>query len=254
MRVPSRRPADTVDAALRIPAQTLMGKRTFDRALDHYHTKWSLRNATTADWIACMEEVSGLELKPMARGWLKRPGHPRVTYTTAYSPAARTYTVQVTQAGFPDDASGAWSVSPAVCAAACALAGRVPYAMARVTRMSPLSCPAGADVTGPWEFPIEYSLVKDGKRTHHGVHRMVKAEDTITIADVADAPDFPRCGSAVACSPGCGCLCLLDTVRSSAVPCLYAVSLVTGRSLAPRRTQTLPTPSGSRRPCPTQTA
>ncbi len=66
----------------------MMGVASFDRGLHRYHTKFAYSNATTLDWIECMEEESGLPLQYMARGWLKRSGHPHVTYSTHYDASA----------------------------------------------------------------------------------------------------------------------------------------------------------------------
>ena len=131
--------------------ETTLTPPVFVRGLDHYHTKYAYSNATTEDWVACMEEVSGLDLQRMLTGWLKRSGHPTVTFTTEYDADARTYSATVTQTGFEKG-------------------------------------PAGNN--GPWDFPIAYGVVVNGASTHEGVWRMTEAAQTFTVTDVATKPDF----------------------------------------------------------------
>jgi aminopeptidase N len=52
--------------------ETLMGKETFARALDSYHTKFSHSNATGEDWLRTMEEFSGMDFSEMSKNWLKQ--------------------------------------------------------------------------------------------------------------------------------------------------------------------------------------
>ncbi|MFQ5621232.1 MAG: DUF3458 domain-containing protein [Candidatus Nanoarchaeia archaeon] len=58
--------------------ETLMGKENFAKALDNYHTKFKHSNAKWQEWIKCMEEVSKMNFKNMAKVWLKRTGWPTV--------------------------------------------------------------------------------------------------------------------------------------------------------------------------------
>lgn len=131
--------------------QLLLGEDKFHKALDKYHTDYSFGNATTTDWINCMQEFSERSLQNLAKTWLKRPGHPEVTYSTEYNAAAKEYVVRMTQTGFEDKP---------------------------------------ADNNGPWEIPVDWSLVKDGKIFKDGVFLFTKKEETLTIADVDVEPDF----------------------------------------------------------------
>ncbi|MDD1654663.1 MAG: M1 family metallopeptidase, partial [Methanomicrobiales archaeon] len=69
---------------------TLMGREAFARGLDLYHTRFRHGNASRADWIACMEEVSGRSFAGMAQVWLKQTGFPVVTVNPAYDAPTRT--------------------------------------------------------------------------------------------------------------------------------------------------------------------
>ena len=83
--------------------QLLLGNAAFDRALHRYHSKFAYSNAKTLDWIACMEEESGLALQDMAKGWLKRSGHPHVDYSCHYDAATATYRVDLKQKGWKEE-------------------------------------------------------------------------------------------------------------------------------------------------------
>ncbi|KAG4241863.1 hypothetical protein PC116_g10203 [Phytophthora cactorum] len=131
--------------------ELLLGDAAFHKALDKYHTKYAFGNATSMEWIKCMEESSGLNLQNLAKTWLNRPGHPEVTYSTEYKPASKEYVVEISQTGFEDKP---------------------------------------AENNGPWEIPIDWSLVKDGKSLKNGVF-LVKTKDAkLIIPDVAEEPDF----------------------------------------------------------------
>jgi aminopeptidase N len=69
---------------------TLMGSEAFARGLDLYHTRFRHGNASRADWIASMEEVSGQSFAGMAQVWLKETGFPVVAVTPAYDAPSRT--------------------------------------------------------------------------------------------------------------------------------------------------------------------
>lgn len=84
--------------------ETLMGREKFVQALALYHARFTHGNANTDDWLAVMEEVSGLHLKEMAQGWLYRTGFPRVSVKSVY--ASGKLTLTVLQKGF--DAQGPW--------------------------------------------------------------------------------------------------------------------------------------------------
>ena len=85
---------------------TLMGREAFARGLDLYHTRFRHGNATRADWIACMEEVSGQSFTGMAQVWLKATGFPVVTVTPAYDAPART--LRLTLRATPSPSGQVW--------------------------------------------------------------------------------------------------------------------------------------------------
>lgn len=84
--------------------ETLMGREKFVKGLDVYHRRFKHKNATTEDLLAAMEEVSGLQFKKMAEGWLTRTGFPRVFVSTSYEEGKVTMIIE--QKGF--DAKGPW--------------------------------------------------------------------------------------------------------------------------------------------------
>jgi aminopeptidase N len=59
--------------------QTLMGKETFVKGLHLYHSRYKHSNATRAQWVAAMEEASGLSFQKMAQQWLKKTNYPHVS-------------------------------------------------------------------------------------------------------------------------------------------------------------------------------
>ncbi|POM71177.1 Metalloprotease family M01, partial [Phytophthora palmivora] len=131
--------------------QLLMGEDAFHKALDMYHTKFAFANATSMDWIKCMEEFSGLNLQNLAKTWLSRPGYPEVTYSTEYKATSNEYVVEISQTGFEDKP---------------------------------------AENNGPWEIPIDWSLVKCGKSLKNGVFLMKTKDAKLVIPDVSEEPDF----------------------------------------------------------------
>ncbi len=84
--------------------EMLMGKEKFVQALALYHKRFKHGNANTNDWLAAMEEVSGMQFQEMARGWLYRTGFPRLFVTSSYASGKLTLTVE--QKGF--DEKGPW--------------------------------------------------------------------------------------------------------------------------------------------------
>ncbi|MBI2548079.1 M1 family metallopeptidase [Candidatus Woesearchaeota archaeon] len=77
--------------------QTLMGKEKFVKALALYHQRYAHANATRAQWLACMEEISGTNFQQMAKQWLKQTGFPTLHLTRMYDPKKRVYTIIFTQ-------------------------------------------------------------------------------------------------------------------------------------------------------------
>jgi aminopeptidase N len=81
--------------------EILAGPEPFARGLDRYHTRFRHGNASRADWIACMEEVSGQSFAGMAQAWLKQTGFPVVTVSPAYDVPSRTLRLALKTTGSP---------------------------------------------------------------------------------------------------------------------------------------------------------
>ena len=77
--------------------ETLMGKEEFARGLALYHQRYRHSNASRAQWVQAMEEVSGQQFTEMARTWLKKTGFPRITVVPAYDGESRTFSMEITQ-------------------------------------------------------------------------------------------------------------------------------------------------------------
>ncbi|WP_094227399.1 M1 family metallopeptidase [Methanolobus psychrotolerans] len=77
--------------------ETLMGKETFVKALNVYHSRYKHSNASSWDWIEVMEEVSGQEFKDMARTWLKQTQFPLVHVKASYNEKERIFTLFLEQ-------------------------------------------------------------------------------------------------------------------------------------------------------------
>lgn len=77
--------------------ETMMGKETFTRALNVYHSRYKHSNASSWDWLEVMEEVSGREFKDMAMTWLKQTQFPVVHVSSSYDENERTFTLFLEQ-------------------------------------------------------------------------------------------------------------------------------------------------------------
>jgi aminopeptidase N len=77
--------------------ETLMGKEEFARGLALYHQRYRHGNASRAQWVRAMEEVSGQEFSGMASTWLKKTGFPRVSVVPVYDEKSRTFSMEITQ-------------------------------------------------------------------------------------------------------------------------------------------------------------
>lgn len=129
----------------------LMGEDKFHQALDLYYSRYAHGNATTAQWLACMEEVCGEDFQTFAKGWLTRTGHPVLHYSTSYDASSHRVTVRLEQKGFQDKKK---------------------------------------EERYPWIFPVSYAAVSHGKNTHTGMFVMDKESAEIVIDDVTSEPDF----------------------------------------------------------------
>ncbi|MCQ1537921.1 M1 family metallopeptidase [Methanocalculus taiwanensis] len=79
--------------------EKILGKEPFVWALSLYHRKFAHSNASRDDWVHLMGSVAGVDLGPMAEGWLKRPGFPTITVNPYYNPEERLCTVHLLQSG-----------------------------------------------------------------------------------------------------------------------------------------------------------
>ncbi|MDW7731945.1 MAG: M1 family metallopeptidase [Methanolobus sp.] len=77
--------------------ETLMGKETFARALNVYHSRYKHSNASSWDWIEIMEEASGLDLMGMANTWLKQTQFPVLHVDSSYNEEERRFTLSFEQ-------------------------------------------------------------------------------------------------------------------------------------------------------------
>ncbi|MFB6272629.1 MAG: M1 family metallopeptidase [Salinibacter sp.] len=65
-----------------------VGTSTFWKGLRAYYDRYRHQNASTRDFRAVMEEVSGQDLKSFFDQWTRRPGHPVIEGTWRYDEAA----------------------------------------------------------------------------------------------------------------------------------------------------------------------
>ncbi len=76
-----------------------IGDGTFWRGMRTYYQRFRDRNASTADFAAVMEEVSGHRLTWFFDQWLRRPGVPELEIEWSYDAAASTVGLEVRQLG-----------------------------------------------------------------------------------------------------------------------------------------------------------
>ena len=76
-----------------------VGDGTFWRGMRTYYQRFRDRNASTADFAAVMEEVSGQRLDWFFDQWLRRPGVPELEIEWSYDAAASAVGLQVRQLG-----------------------------------------------------------------------------------------------------------------------------------------------------------
>ncbi len=76
--------------------RTLLGAEGFRKGMDLYFARHDGQAVTTDDFVAAMADASGVDLAQFKR-WYDQAGTPVVEARGAYDPAARTYTLTVTQ-------------------------------------------------------------------------------------------------------------------------------------------------------------
>jgi aminopeptidase N len=80
--------------------ETSMGKEQFVRGLDLYHRRYRHGNASRAQWVQAMENVTKQDLSEMAERWLKQTGFPIVSVDASYSEDEQTLYLHCTQTGY----------------------------------------------------------------------------------------------------------------------------------------------------------
>ena len=76
--------------------KTLLGPTTFRKAMDLYFERHDGEAATVEDFVACMADASGRDLKPFFR-WYRQAGTPEVRATGTYDARKKVYELRVTQ-------------------------------------------------------------------------------------------------------------------------------------------------------------
>ena len=75
---------------------TLLGEKTFRKAMDLYFERHDGEAATVEDFVACMADASGRDLTQFFR-WYEHAGTPHVTAHGEYDGDTKTYTLNVSQ-------------------------------------------------------------------------------------------------------------------------------------------------------------
>ncbi len=75
---------------------TILGDATWRAGMDEYFSRFDGQAVTCEDFVATMEEVSGLDLKQF-RLWYSQSGTPEISYSGIYDATAKTYTLTLTQ-------------------------------------------------------------------------------------------------------------------------------------------------------------
>jgi aminopeptidase N len=74
----------------------LLGPQLFRKGTDLYFTRFDGMAVTTEDFVCCMEEVSGLDLKQFRR-WYTQAGTPELLFTREYDAKERRFTLSIKQ-------------------------------------------------------------------------------------------------------------------------------------------------------------
>ncbi len=75
---------------------TMLGDETFSKGMDIYFAEHDGEAATVEDFVGSFEKAAGRDLSAFMR-WYAQAGTPQVTAKGEYDPAARTFTLHVTQ-------------------------------------------------------------------------------------------------------------------------------------------------------------
>jgi len=74
-----------------------VGDENFWKGIRGYYAKFKNSNALTSDFELMMGEVTLKDLSWFFKQWIHRGGHPKITGTWKYDPAAKTLSVEITQ-------------------------------------------------------------------------------------------------------------------------------------------------------------
>jgi aminopeptidase N len=77
--------------------RNLVGEANFKKGIRSYYAKFYNANATTDDFRAVMEKVSGKDLKLFFKQWLYQPINPIINGTWEYNASAKKITIQLEQ-------------------------------------------------------------------------------------------------------------------------------------------------------------
>jgi aminopeptidase N len=80
--------------------ETLIGRDNFRKGMDLYFARHDGRAVTCEDFVAAMQDASGTDLTQFRR-WYARAGTPRLKAEGVYDPAAKRYTLTLTQSLAP---------------------------------------------------------------------------------------------------------------------------------------------------------
>ena len=83
--------------------ESLLGKEKFNEGLYLYYKRYKHGNATRAQWVQAMEDVSGINLQNMAKVWLKKIGYPIIKAEKSFNEKKKECTITLTQTNAADD-------------------------------------------------------------------------------------------------------------------------------------------------------
>ena len=92
--------------------ESILGKENFVKALDLYHTKFKHSNASSSQWIDCMQEYTEVDLNAFSKPWLKNTCHPIVEVETSFE--EENLIVTLKQTNYKEDSHWHLPVSLAV--------------------------------------------------------------------------------------------------------------------------------------------
>ena len=75
---------------------TIIGKAAFRRGMDLYFARHDNQAVTIDDFVAAMQDASGVDLTEFKR-WYHQAGTPEIVVTDEYDPAAKRYSLTITQ-------------------------------------------------------------------------------------------------------------------------------------------------------------